>query len=219
MPSHKIHMAIAKKVNNVLKLDLDSVMLGSIMPDVCIGRNHTVSHYQNGKLGVDGTANPDLFIKKHKKDLNNPVMMGYLIHILTDKFYNTYAFTKWFICDKDGNDAGLHFKHKGKLLPPEKVKYYKQREFGLYDKWLLNHGYVPKFSDYKCVDNVVDLEVAKYDKNSLKDYIKEANNDIYKLNVFSKLRLYNFKLTSKKELDRQFYLCIDYILEYIKNIK
>ncbi len=219
MPSHKIHMAIAKKVNNVLKLDLDSVMLGSIMPDVCIGRNHTVSHYQNGKLGVDGTANPDLFIKKHKKDLNNPVMMGYLIHILTDKFYNTYAFTKWFIYDKDGNDAGLHFKHKDKLLPPEKVKYYKQREFGLYDKWLLNHGYVPKFSDYKCVDNVVDLEVAKYDKNSLKDYIKEANNDIYKLNVFSKLRLYNFKLTSKKELDRQFYLCIDYILEYIKNIK
>lgn len=219
MPSHKIHMAIAKKVNNVLKLDLDSVMLGSIMPDVCIGRNHTVSHYQNGKLGVDGTANPDLFIKKHKKDLNNPVMMGYLIHILTDKFYNTYAFTKWFIYDKDGNDAGLHFKHKDKLLPSEKVKYYKQREFGLYDKWLLNHGYVPKFSDYKCVDNVVDLEVAKYDKNSLKDYIKEANNDIYKLNVFSKLRLYNFKLTSKKELDRQFYLCIDYILEYIKNIK
>lgn len=219
MPSHKIHMAIAKKVNNVLKLDLDSVMLGSIMPDVCIGRNHTVSHYQNGKLGVDGTANPDLFIKKHKKDLNNPVMMGYLIHILTDKFYNTYAFTKWFIYDKDGNDAGLHFKHKDKLLPPEKVKHYKQREFGLYDKWLLNHGYVPKFSDYKCVDNVVDLEVAKYDKNSLKDYIKEANNDIYKLNVFSKLRLYNFKLTSKKELDRQFYLCIDYILEYIKNIK
>lgn len=219
MPSHKIHMAIAKKVNNVLKLDLDSVMLGSIMPDVCIGRNHTVSHYQNGKLGVDGTANPDLFIKKHKKDLNNPVMMGYLIHILTDKFYNTYAFTKWFIYDKDGNDAGLHFKHKDKLLPPEKVKYYKQREFGLYDKWLLNHGYVPKFSNYKCIDNVVDLEVAKYDKNSLKYYIKEANNDIDKLNVFSKLRLYNFKLTSKKKLDRQFYLCIDYILEYIKNIK
>lgn len=219
MPSHKIHMAIAKKANNVLKLDLDSVMLGSIMPDVCIGRNHTVSHYQNGKLGVDGTANPDLFIKKHKKDLNNPVMIGYLIHILTDKFYNTYAFTKWFIYDKDGNDAGLHFKHKDKLLPPEKVKYYKQLEFGLYDKWLLNHGYVPKFSDYKCVDNVVDLEVAKYDKNSLKDYIKEANNDIEKINIFSKLRLYNFKLTSKRELDRQFYLCIDYILEYIKNIK
>lgn len=219
MPSHKIHMAIAKKVNDVLKLDLDSVMLGSIMPDVCIGRNHTVSHYQNGKLGVDGTSNPDLFIKNHKNDLNNPIMMGYLIHILTDKFYNTYAFTKWFIYDKDGNDAVLHFKHKDKLLPPEKVKYYKQREFGLYDKWLLNHGYVPKFRDYKCVDNVVDLEVAKYDKNSLKDYIKEANNDIDKLNVFSKLRLYNFKLTSKRELDRQFYFCINYILEYIKNIK
>lgn len=50
MPSHKIHLAIAKKVNDKLKLDLDSVMLGSVIPDLCIGRNHTISHYQNGKL-------------------------------------------------------------------------------------------------------------------------------------------------------------------------
>lgn len=47
MPSHKIHLAIAKKVNDKLKLDLDSVMLGSVMPDLCISRNHTISHYQN----------------------------------------------------------------------------------------------------------------------------------------------------------------------------
>lgn len=217
MPSHKIHMAIAKEVNDKLNLDLDSVMLGSIMPDLCIGRNHTVSHYQNGKLGVDGTANPDLFIKKHKKDLNNPVMMGYLIHILTDKFYNTYAFTNWFIYDKDGNDAGIHFKHCDKSLPPKKVKYYKQREFGLYDKWLLNHGYVPKFNDFKCLDNVIDIEVAKYNKEDLKNYIIEANKDVEKINIFDKLKIYNFKLTTKKELDKQYKLCIDYILDYIKN--
>ena len=30
MPSHKIHLAIAKRVNDKLNLDLDSVMLGSI---------------------------------------------------------------------------------------------------------------------------------------------------------------------------------------------
>lgn len=188
------------------------------MPDLCIGRNHTISHYQNGKLGVEGTANPDLFVKHNKAKLSNLVVLGYLIHILTDKFYNTFAFTKFFIYDKDGNDIGLHFKNKDKLLSAEKIKYYKQREFGLYDKWLLNHGYVTKFKDFKCLDNVVDLEVAKFDKEKLKKYIIESNNDIDKVNIFNKVKFSVYKLTTKKELDKQFELCCDYIINYIKSI-
>lgn len=218
MPSHKIHLAIAKKVNDKLKLDLDSVMLGSVMPDLCINRNHTISHYQNGKSGVEGTANPDLFVKHNKDKLSNPVMLGYLIHILTDKFYNTFAFTKFFIYDKDGNDIGLHFKNKDKLLPAEKIKYYKQREFSLYDKWLLNHRCVPKFSSFDCLDNVIDIEVAKFDKEKLKKYIIESNDDIDKVNIFNKVRFQVYKLTTKKELDKQFELCCDYIINYINSI-
>lgn len=189
MPSHKIHLAIAKKVNDKLKLDLDSVMLGSVMPDLCIGKNHTISHYQNGKLGVEGTANPDLFVKYNKNKLNNPIMVGYLIHLLTDKFYNTFAFTNFFIYDKNGNDIGLHFKCKDKFLPAKKIKYYKQREFDLYDKWLLNNGHVVKFKGFKCLDNVIDLEVAKFDKESLKEYIIDANKEIDNVNIFSKINL------------------------------
>lgn len=218
MPSHKIHLAIAKKVNDKLKLDLDSVMLGSVMPDLCISRNHTISHYQNGKLGVEGTANPDLFVKHNKYKLSNPVMLGYLIHILTDKFYNTFAFTNFFIYDENGNDIGLHFKNKDKFLKPNKVKYYKQREFGLYDKWLLNHGYVTKFKDFKCLDNVVDLEVAKFDKEKLKKYIIDSNNDIDKVNIFNKIKFSVYKLTTKKELDKQFELCCDYIINYMESM-
>lgn len=219
MPSHKIHLAIAKKVNDKLNLDLDSVMLGSVIPDLSIDKNHTISHYQNGKFGVSGTANPDLFVSYNKDKLNNPVMVGYLIHLLTDKFYNTFAFNNFFIYDKDGNDIGLHFKHKDKLLPQEKIKYYKQREFGLYDKWLLNHKCVPKFSGFDCLDNVIDIEVAKFDKEKLKKYIIESNNEVDKITFFNKFNLSIYKLTTKKELDKQFDLCCNYIIDYIKNIK
>ena len=52
---------------------------------------------------------------------------------------------------------------------------------------------------------------------SSQNYIIEANNYIEKLSVFDKLKIYNFKLTTKKELDKQYKLCIDYILDYIKN--
>lgn len=186
-------------------------MLGSVMPDLCIDRNHTISHYQNGKLGVDGTANPDLFVKHNKDKLSNPVMLGYLIHILTDKFYNTFAFTNFFIYDKKGNDIGLHFKHKDRLLSPEKIKYYKQRKFSLYDKWLLNHKCVPKFSGFDCLDNVMDIKVARFDKERLKIYMTDTNEEIEKVNIFSKINLSGYKLTTKKELDRQFDLCYNYI--------
>ena len=34
MPSHKIHLSIAKIINDKLNLDLDSIMLGSVLPDI-----------------------------------------------------------------------------------------------------------------------------------------------------------------------------------------
>jgi len=40
MPSHKIHLEIIKRVNDKLNLDLDSVMLGSVLPDLTISKNH-----------------------------------------------------------------------------------------------------------------------------------------------------------------------------------
>ena len=45
MPTHKIHLAIAKKVSDKLNLDTDSVMLGSVLPDICNEKNHQLSHF------------------------------------------------------------------------------------------------------------------------------------------------------------------------------
>lgn len=45
MPSHKIHLAIAKRVNEKMSKDLDSLMIGSVLPDLTISRNHDISHY------------------------------------------------------------------------------------------------------------------------------------------------------------------------------
>ena len=46
MPSHKIHLSIAQEVNKELKLNNDSIMLGSVLPDLTIERNHGLSHFQ-----------------------------------------------------------------------------------------------------------------------------------------------------------------------------
>lgn len=46
MPSHKIHLGIAQEVNKKLKLDSDSIKLGSVLPDLTIKHNHGLSHFQ-----------------------------------------------------------------------------------------------------------------------------------------------------------------------------
>ena len=217
MPTHKIHLAIARKVNDKLNMDLDGIMIGSVLPDMS-SNDHDISHFQNGKNGLDGLSNPDLFVKKYKDKLNNPVMMGYLIHLLSDRFYNEYMFKHYFIYDDNGNDIGLHFKNKDVLLPFDKIKYYKHRELGLYDYYLINHNYLDKFKNYDCINNIEDIEEVLIDKNKVKDYINSSNKDFNKVNIINKIRsnYVDYKLTNRKNLDSVFDECVKYILNYLK---
>jgi len=215
MPSHKIHLAIAKKINDKLNYDLDSVMLGSVLPDICNEKDHQLSHFQVGEKDLEGLANPDKFIKKYKDKLDNPVMIGYLIHILTDRFYNENIFKKYYIYDENDNGIGIYLKGKPKLLDNETRKNLKHRDLYIYDKWLMNHNYVYKFNNYDCISNVINIDEASFNQERLKQYILSSNNDIDKLNIFSKIYFYNYKIATKKELDKIFNDCIDYIFKYI----
>ncbi len=63
MPSHKIHLSIAQEVNKKLKLDNDSIMLGSVLLDLTIEHNHGLSHFQFEDIYPKNLANVDEFIK------------------------------------------------------------------------------------------------------------------------------------------------------------
>lgn len=216
MPTHKIHLAIAKRINDKIKMDLDSIMLGSVLPDICLEEDHAISHYQVGEKDLEGLANPDKFVQKYKKELSNPIMVGYLVHILTDKFYNEYIFKNYYIYDANDNGIGIYLKGKKKYVDVTTRKRLKHRELDLYDKWLLNSNKICKFESDQCINNVSNIEEATFDKNKLKEYILSANKDIDKINIFSKLRIYNYKIMTKKELNKLFEKCIEYIIDYLK---
>lgn len=96
------------------------------------------------------------------------------------------------------------------------IKKYKQPDFAKYDKGLLKHNFIIPFKSNNCIDKVVDLSVAKFDKNYLKRYIKKANNEIIKPNTYkSKSNLF-YKVLTKKELDKMYDEYVLYILKYIK---
>lgn len=221
MPTHKMHMAIANKVNDTLKLDSDSVMIGSVLPDLTVDKRHRISHFKNGEEGLEGTANPYKFLLKYKTNLNNPVMVGYLIHLLTDRFFNSYVFQNYYIYDENTHLIGIKFHDEEVMMPIEKIRYEKHRDFYVYDKYLTEEGRVNKFKSYDCIDNIIDTEDAKYDKSLLRKYIENANEDIEnaKKGEFFKHLGHTYKVMSLEELEKQFDLCVNQILRFFSGLK
>lgn len=210
MPSHKIHLAIAKKINDKLNLDLDLFMLGNVLPDIC-RENHRLSHYQNPDKKVLCFADPDKFLSKHKNELNNPIMLGYLTHILADRFYNEYIFKNFYVYDDNNNCIGIKYKGEFKELDADERKELKHKELETYDIWLLNNNYVSKFKDLDCYKKVKDFDDITFSEDRLIKYIEDANKDIDD----SHDEIYDYKLSTQEELNNIFNNCIKYILDYL----
>ncbi len=88
MASAIIHLCIAREVNKVLKMNEYDLLLGAIAPDISkqIGETKEISHFLD-HTNEDDIPNIDRFLAKYRNDLHNPFTMGYLIHLLTDKYW------------------------------------------------------------------------------------------------------------------------------------
>lgn len=99
MASSVIHMCVAKKINETLKIkDENMLLLGSIAPDISkhLGESKTKSHFFDDNENVDMNR----FLEKYKNKLSHPFMLGYYIHLYTD-----YLWEKYFLSDIVQNGA------------------------------------------------------------------------------------------------------------------
>lgn len=89
MASTVMHMCVAKKMNETLKLpEQNLLLLGSIAPDISkhLGETKTRSHFLTDGKNVD----IDRFLEKYQNNLNNPFLLGYFIHLYTDLLWDKY---------------------------------------------------------------------------------------------------------------------------------
>ncbi len=88
MASTVMHLCVAKKVNEKLKMNEKELFLGSIAPDLSkqVGEEKKKSHFLKGK-GENSEVNIKAFLDLYKSELNKPFEMGYFIHLLTDKYW------------------------------------------------------------------------------------------------------------------------------------
>lgn len=84
MASVIIHLAVAKKVNEVLKRNQHDLFLGAMAPDAAklVGSSRKISHFITDP--DSSTPEIDVFLNKYKEDLDDTFVLGYFIHLLTD---------------------------------------------------------------------------------------------------------------------------------------
>lgn len=89
MASSVIHMCIAKRINETLKLKNENLLLlGSIAPDISkhIGEDKTKSHFLTDNKSVDIQR----FLEKYREKLHDAFLLGYFIHLYTDLLWDKY---------------------------------------------------------------------------------------------------------------------------------
>ena len=103
MPSHKIHLGIAQEVNKKLNRNTDLIKLGSVLPDLTIEHDHGLSHFQYEDIYPKNLANAEEFKKKYP-NMKDDISIGYIIHLLTDKYYNDFYYNTdldWIVHNKE----------------------------------------------------------------------------------------------------------------------
>lgn len=208
MPCWSIHLGVCKEVNNEIELDNDLIYFGCILPDIL---DKKYSHYyENYTINIDG------FLNDYKDRMNNPLIMGYYIHLLTDLFYNDYVDKHSFLF-KDNKIQGIKL-FDGKIINSDDYKYcrdFKQDDFKNYGYYLISNGLLEFPKDIDKIDNNLKELNISLDKNIIINKV----NDFYNGNFYNYNSFNGYKLFDKETYDKLYKDCINYIIQNIKNIE
>ena len=234
MPSWSIHLAVAKRVNEKLKVEDDSFVYGNLLPDVDKKTkiNRYNAHYYNENLPFptcpkETQIDISEFLKDYSKYITNPLILGYYSHLLTDNFYNNVVYSKHWVQNSDNDIIGIKFRNgkikKIDIQDKKRLKRkYKHKDFELYGKYLYNKEVLlPNLNSHNILKNISILRGNFLNKELVNDRVEYLKRDFKKFNKLTFKEIifkHNYSLFSKKELDNLLDECVRYIIDELKKV-
>ena len=189
MPGFIIHLAEATMLIHYMKKKTDpqwcyEFMMGSLLPDTRLGDEKKFSHFWD-EVSMENIARaPKLerFLEKYGHRLNEPVVLGYYMHLYLDERYvNGYWPTILDFKNSEGHSEPkknrivcVELKQKGKSIPFHEF-FTTENYYGDYTRsnhWLVEQYQIepPVFS----ILNYVDID--EVDAKDLKRVIEELDH-------------------------------------------
>lgn len=218
MPRWGIHLEIANRIKDKINIGSNEYLFGNILPDVQDGYlvkdisnilNHLDNHYNDL---INNTY--DAFYEIHKEIINEDIVIGYLVHLLTDFYFNKSFDKKYKWLDNSNIEL--------ELLTGEKVIMdrdlagikYKQHDFKVFEKELIKQKEIetPVFEkDLTYKSNLIT--VININENDVKKVIKYFDDEFYNVNIDNEYLIYE-----KEELEKLMKETEEFILEYLTKI-
>lgn len=230
MPSWGMHLttayAVACKIENeTIKKNKNDFIIGNfladaeryVVKDFSIFVPYDISHFAK-KIKINGRMENlpcyTDFIEKYKEKLDNPVVLGYLTHLLTDFYWNELVDKKYTKTNKDGEITGVLANEKVYIKGDSELRrIYKQRDFGMFDKEVLqNTEYeIPKIlnSTMKYVKQLKETQYNVEDIEKIIDYLDNMVTNKEKI-------IPEYKLFTQEKLIEYFDKSIEFILNNLK---
>lgn len=194
MASVLIHMVVADELNKRLKRDRNSLLIGSVAPDIAkhLGQTKVASHF------LDRSENPEddipimeWFLSKYKNFLYDDFVMGYFIHLYTD-----YLWFKYFIPEIYDKDIvtkldGTKVKCEGKMINQYIYNDYSNLNEQLLKHYNFDHSFLSE--KHPLFDNIITeipMEKIQVIIDKTKDIID--NSKIHKDFIFNFEHIENF---------------------------
>ena len=224
MPSWITHLVTANKVSEKINIEKDEFIFGNIMPDILVGFNvnvektvpYAITHFAK-IVNINGIDIPVPNIEEYKKEysekFDNPVVLGYFTHLLTDYFWNEYSYRTYFeIFDKENRIVKLRLKNgKEKILTWKESVQEKQRDFALFAKYLQKN---------LKLELSINANKILEDSKAIKEFAftkKDIENTILYLDNIEEVITANeeYKIFSQKEFEQKLDESIEFIMENI----
>ena len=229
MPSWKIHLKVANNLKEKLNIyeEKDKFMIGNILPDMYVGHvvknmskniEYEVTHYRIKAIINGGQfflPDYEMFKNIHIENLSDSVILGYLVHLMTDYFFNKYTFTNSCIIDSTGEVCGIKTK-KDEIFNCNRktMTKMKQEDFAAYSEMInleiCNFSYT---SDI--FDSLEKLQTFKVEKEDMLKVLNYLNALTHPQNTELSKPLILF---SKEKLDEMIQECSEFVLSYLNRI-
>ena len=229
MPSWGIHLTTAYNVVNRIKIeDKNNFLIGNFLPDAekyvvkdfSIYVPYDISHFAK-KLKINRVEEklPDYtaFINKYKQSLNNPIVLGYLTHLITDYYWNNLTFSKYTASNENGEVIGVLINETDLLSGDKELRrILKQKDFSNFDKEVIQTKKyeIPLFSN-NCIKELKTIEETKYiasDILKIIDYLKIM------LKTKKEEELDDYSMFTRDKLNKYYLESIDFILNILNNL-
>lgn len=229
MPSWGIHLATAYEVTKKIKIkNKDNFFIGNMLPDAeryvikdfSIYVPYEKSHFSrmiqiNNRM--EKLPDYNIFIQKYKKDLNNPIVLGYLTHLIADYYWNYLTFSKYTAVNERGEIIGV-LRNENEFLKGgnELRKVLKQKDFANLDKEIVKSGnyQLPSFLD-DCMKDLKVIEETTYNSEDILKIIEYLKKMVETKN---KEQIDEYDLFTREKIKEYYFKSIEFIVDILSNI-